>query len=91
MLDNSLFMPSDDAQRLVHRVIDLLKEKRVGNGSKENTLSLRALAARADLDPSALSRAEDKQRIPSFAFFVDWCAALDTSIEEVVKEARTRL
>ena len=85
-------MPSEQAIQLIHTSIDILKEKRLAVlDEKDKPLSLRQLAAKSDLDIAALSRAEDKSRIPSFAFFVDWAEHLDTSVEVVLREARARL
>lgn len=87
MLDGLMEMASEEANKLVHTVIDVLHERRKTLCSD---ISLNAFARQALLDASMLSRAETKQRIPSLAFFLDWCEALDTTIEDVVREARSK-
>lgn len=84
MLDALFHMASDSSKELVKKVIDVLKAER-----EEQSLSLRALAAKSQLDVSLLSRCERKERIAGFAFFVDWSNALGLTIEEAVTKARS--
>lgn len=88
MFDNLFDMASEEANRLVLCVIDVLKDRRQ---SLRSEMSLNSFASSTNLDASMLSRAETKQRIPSLAFFLDWCDGLEITLEEVVQEARRRL
>ena len=90
-------MPSDESFQLIHTAIDVLRQKRLeatmpkASGGTTSPMSLRYLERISGLDNGALSRAEEKERIPSFAFFVDWAKALGFTIEEIVQEAREQL
>ena len=91
-------MPSKEAIKLIHTIIDVLQELRESTlvpdartGQSEKPISLRQLATKSQLDVAALSLAEEKERIPSFAFFVDWATALETDIESIVQQARAKI
>lgn len=83
MFDDVFLMASESSKELVKRVIDVLKEER-----ENQSLSLRGLASKGQLDVTLLSRCERKERIASFAFFVDWATALGVTIEDALKKAR---
>jgi ribosome-binding protein aMBF1 (putative translation factor) len=85
MLDDLFLMASQSSKDLVEKVIAVLQEER-----ERQSLSLRALAAKGNLDVTLLSRCERKERIAGFAFFLDWSSALGITIEDAVKEARKR-
>jgi transcriptional regulator with XRE-family HTH domain len=85
MIDDAFFMASESSKALVHKIIDVLKTER-----ENQSLSLRSLAAKGNLDVSLLSRCERKDRIASFAFFLDWSETLGMTIEEVVNLARKK-
>ena len=65
---------------------EILREKRNDKGA-----SMNALSAASYLDRAALHRAENGDRIPSIAFWVDWADTLGTSLEEVIADARKRV
>ena len=99
MFPHNTEMPSPDADRLIHTIIDILHDRRVGTvvddsrwDGKTRELSLSQLAEENDcLNRAVLYRAEAKERIPSFGFFVDWAIALGTTIDKVAKEAYSRI
>ena len=71
---------------MVREMASVLKERRVKIGA-----SMNALSASSYLDRAALHRAEEGDRIPSLAFWIDWSDTLGLSLEKVVAEARKRV
>jgi transcriptional regulator with XRE-family HTH domain len=71
---------------MVTEMARVLKERRDKIGA-----SMNALAASSYLDRAALHRAEAGDRIPSLAFWIDWCDTLGMPLEKVVAEARKRV
>ena len=89
---------SEYANDLVRTVLAVLKRRRLERQfpdrrgeDVDKPMSIGRLADEADLDKGSLKRAEDGERIPSLGFFVDWCKALDTTIEAVIQEARDQI
>jgi DNA-binding XRE family transcriptional regulator len=79
-------MASAQAVQMVTEMARVLKERRDKIGA-----SMNALAASSYLDRAALHRAEAGDRIPSLAFWIDWCDTLGMPFEKVVAEARKRV
>ena len=79
-------MASPQATQMVREMASVLKERRVKIGA-----SMNALSASSYLDRAALHRAEEGDRIPSLAFWIDWSDTLGLSLEKVVAEARKRV
>ena len=71
---------------MVREMASVLKERRLKIGARMN-----ALSASSYLDRAALHRAEEGDRIPSLAFWIDWADTLGLSLEKVVAEARKRV
>lgn len=71
---------------MVAEMANVLKERRV-----EIDASMNALSASSYLDRAALHRAEKGERIPSLAFWIDWCDTLGIPLEKVIAEARKRV
>ena len=71
---------------MVKKMAEVLKERRLKIGA-----SMNALSSSSYLDRAALHRAEEGDRIPSMAFWVDWADTLGISLEQVMKEARKRV
>lgn len=79
-------MASEQANKMVSEMAAVLKETRERKGA-----SMNALSAASYLDRAALQCAENGDRIPSLAFWIDWADTLGTSFEAVVIEARKRV
>ena len=79
-------MASPQAAQMVREMANVLKERRLKIGA-----SMNALSASSYLDRAALHRAEEGDRIPSLAFWIDWADTLGLSLEKVVAEARKRV
>jgi len=79
-------MASSQAAEMVREMANVLKERRLKIGA-----SMNALSASSYLDRAALHRAEEGDRIPSLAFWVDWADTLGVPLEKVVAEARKRV
>jgi len=71
---------------MVREMANVLKERRLKIGA-----SMNALSASSYLDRAALHRAEEGDRIPSLAFWVDWADTLGLPLETVIAEARKRV
>jgi transcriptional regulator with XRE-family HTH domain len=79
-------MPSAEAEKMAAEMASILRERREEIGATMNSV-----ASTSYLDRAALLRAERGDRIPSIAFWIDWCDSLGVSLERVIAEARKRV
>ena len=71
---------------MVEEMANLLRERRI-----RIEASMNALASEIALDRAALHRAENGDRIPTLAFWIDWADTLGVPLEKVMADARKRI
>lgn len=79
-------MASKQAVAMVEEMANLLRERRI-----RIEASMNALASEIALDRAALHRAENGDRIPTLAFWIDWADTLGVPLEKVMADARKRI
>lgn len=77
-------MPEPEAQKIVHRVVDLLKQQRESLG-----WSQRALAARAGLDPKTVNLIERRDRSPTLFTLALLSEAMGVRLSELLGQSES--
>lgn len=75
-------MPEPEAQKIVHCVVDLLKQQRESLG-----WSQRSLAARAGLDPKTVNLIERRDRSPTLFTLALLAGAMSLQLSAILEQA----
>ena len=79
-----LGVPEPEAQKIVHQVVDLLKQQREALG-----WSQRALAARAGLDPKTVNLIERKDRSPTLFTLALLSEAMGIQLSKLLEQSES--